>query len=433
MDILILFILILVNGIFSMSEIALVSAKKARLEQMANKGDEAARIALKLAKNPGRFFSAVQIGITLTGILLGLVSGGRITVFFAHILDKSPLLKPYSQDLAIVIVVLILTYFTLVLGELVPKRIGLGRPERIAKAVSPLMNFISIITFPFIWLLTISSNAIVKLFHIQVTSNNTVTEEDIKALIDEGTSSGMIEETEQEIIERVFHLGDRNITSLMTHRTDMIWIEVNDSREEIRRMIASELHSIYPVCEQQIDHLLGVIYIKDLYQAAEQTPIRDLLKKPVFVPEGNSAYQLMELFKQTKVHFAFIVDEYGSLQGMITVNDIMEAILGDMPEPDEKDYEIIKGPDDSWLVDAQIPFYDFLTYFEKEDWLGEISQDFDTLAGFILHYLEHIPQIGEKLDWRGFSFLITSMDGHRIDQISVKLSKPSLPSPTNPV
>ena len=422
MEVLILFILIIINGIFSMSEIALVSARKIRLEQLVNKGDETARKALKLANNPDRFLSTVQIGITITGILLGILSGDNVRKFFIQLLDRWAWLQPYSKHLSLIIVVLIITYFTLVLGELVPKRIGMANPETIARAMSPLMNLISVVTFPFIWLLTVSSNAIVSMFGLKTVADNSVTEEEIKAMIDEGTSSGNIEENEQEIIERVFHLGDRNITSLMTHRTDMVWIDMNESREGLKRKIASNPHSVYPVSEGQIDNLKGVIYIKDLYSADDSTPLSDLLKKPVFVPEGNSAYQLMEQFRQTKIHLAFIVDEYGSLQGMITIKDILEALLGDMPQPNDTGYGIVKGTDGSFLVDGQIRFYDFLTYFEKEDWLGEISQDFDTLAGFILYHLEHIPQKGEKLDWRGFSFQITAMDAHRIDKIQVRIT-----------
>lgn len=424
MEFVIILALILLNGIFAMSEIALVSARKVRLENQANKGDKQARAALRLSQNPDRFLSTVQIGITLIGILMGVYSGDKIKVYMLNLLNQVPFLRPYSDTLAVILVVLIITYFSLVLGELVPKRLGLARPEGVAKAMAGPMNFISKVTFPFIWLLSVSTNLIVRIFRIKIQTDSTITEEEIKALINEGTSSGAIEESEQEIIERVFHLGDRNITSLMTHRTDIVWIDVNDTRAEYREKIREELHSVYPVCDGQIDDLMGVIYIKDLYMAPEDMPVRQLMKKPLFLPENNSAYQVMEKFKQTKTHFGFIVDEYGSFQGMITLNDILEAIVGDMPETGEQDYEIIRREDGSYLVDAQVPFYDFLTHFDKEEWItDEEQQEFDTLAGFILHHLEHIPQAGEKVDWRGFSFEIIDMDGHRIDKILVTAEK----------
>lgn len=419
MEIVVIFVLILLNGVFAMSEIALISARKIRLENQSKKGDTQAKEALYLAHNPDRFFSTVQIGITLIGILMGIFSGDKIKTGVLHFIEKSEWLRPYSNTLAVIVVVILITYFSLVLGELVPKRIGLARPEKISKLMAGPMTLLSRITFPFIWLLTTSTSLIVKLLNIKV-SVNTITEEEIKAVINEGAVSGTIDESEHEIIERVLHLNDRNITSLMTHRTDVVWVDVNDPPDKYRETIREAVHSVYPVCEGQVDDILGVIYTRDLYLAREGSPVRGLMKKPLFIPENNSAYQVMEKFKLSKTNFGFIVDEYGSFQGMITMKDILEAIVGDMPEADEDDYEITPRKDGSYLVDAQIPFYDFLTYFEKEDWISdEEQQEFDTLAGFILHHLEHIPQAGEKVNWRGFLFEIMDMDGHRIDKILV--------------
>lgn len=420
MEFIIILILILLNGIFALSEIALVSARKVRLEHLAGRGDERAKAALKLSQNPDRFLSTVQIGITLIGILLGMYSGEKFKSHIAEFVGGWALIRPYAGSIAVVADVLFITYLSLVLGELIPKRMALARPERFAIAMAGPMNFVSKITFPFIWLLTVSTNFLVKLFDIKALPDNQVTEEEIKAMIDQGTTSGAIEETEQEIIERVFHLGDRNITSLMTHRSDIIWMDIAEDKPAYREKITAAPHSVYPVCEGAIDSLIGVIYIKDLYLAGDAADISRLLKKPVFIPENNSAYLVLEKFKETKMHCGFIVDEYGTLLGMITLNDILEAIVGDMPQPNEVDYEIVKRDDGSYLVDAQIPFYDFLDYFEKEEWIGDTEQqDFDTLAGFILHHLEHIPQTGEKLTWRGFGFEIVDMDGHRIDKILV--------------
>lgn len=423
MEIFILLGLILLNGVFSMSEIALVSAKKARLEAQAAKGNKKAADALKLANHPDTFLSTVQIGITLIGILTGIYSGEKLTDDFISFLNRFPFLASYSEGLATAIIVIIITYFTLVLGELVPKRIGLSRPEAISKMMAGPMRFLSIVTYPFIWLLSKSSFVILKLFNLK-SNENQVTEEEIKAIIIEGTEHGAIEEAEQEIIERVFHLGDRNITSLMTHRSDIVWFDVNDTEEMIRGKIMSEPHSIYPICESDIDNMKGVVSLKDIYVNDDVIPFKELMKPALFVPENNTAYQVMEKFRESKIHSCFIVDEYGSLQGMITLNDILEAIIGSIPQPDDTDdYEIILREDGSYLVDAQIPFYNFLSKFNKTEWMQEGEQEFDTLAGCILNVLERIPHTGDKLKWQGFDFEIVDMDGHRIDKVMVKPDK----------
>jgi putative hemolysin len=422
MEIIILLALILLNGVFSMSEIALVSARKARLEAQAHKGDKRAKAALELATHPDRFLSTVQIGITLIGILTGIYSGEKLTDDFVAFLNQFKILQPYSNGLATAIIVVLLTYFSLVLGELVPKRLGLSRPEAIAKTMAKPMSIVSIITSPFVWLLTKSSYVIVKLFKIK-SDNNQVTEEEIKAIISEGTEHGAIEEAEQEIIERVFHLGDRNITSLMTHRSDMIWFNLNDNEVSIREKIIKDAHSIYPICDGDIDNIKGVVSIKDLYVSDDLTLFKDLMQPALFVPENNTAYQVMEKFRESKIHSCFIVDEYGSILGMITMNDILEAIIGDMPQPDVDDYAIKEREDGSYLVDAQIPFYDFLSRFEKTEWMNKSEHEFDTLAGCILHELEHIPKTGEKAKWKGFKFEIIDMDGHRIDKVLVTASQ----------
>ncbi|SEW54841.1 hemolysin family protein [Chitinophaga arvensicola] len=420
MEVVIILILILLNGLFSMSETALISARKIRLENQANKGDEKAKAALKLANNPDTFLSTVQIGITLIGILTGIYSGQNIKTDVMAWLNTFPLIQPYSSIVATILIVVAITYFSMVLGELVPKRIGLAKPEAIAKFMAKPMQVLSWLTYPFIWLLTASSAAIIKLFNLRSDEAH-VTEEEIKAIINEGTNSGAIEETEQEIIERVFHLGDRNITSLMTYRNDITWLDVNEDPATYQQTIHDSLHSVYPVCDGQIDSIKGLVTIKDLYSVSgKSTPLTDIIRKPLFVPENNTAYQVLEKFKETHLHAAFIVDEYGTFLGMITLNDILEAIVGDMPETAESDdYEMILREDGTWLVDAQIPFYDFLEEFDKEDWMAEFEQDFDTLAGFILHHLEHIPQTGEKFMWRDFTFEIVDMDAHRIDKVLV--------------
>lgn len=424
MEVVIIIILVLISGLFAMAEIALVSARKNKLEHAANKGDEKAKAALQLANNPDTFFSTVQIGITAVGVFIGLYSGETLKTPLATWLSTIfPRLQPYSNFLAITLILLGATYISLVLGELAPKRIGLARPEGVAKSMARPMTLLSRLAYPLVAVATLSTNLVLRLFNFK-TDEAPVTEEDIKAMINEGAHSGTIEETEQEIIERVFYLGDRNITSLMTHRTDVDWLDITDEEADYKTKITESLHSVYPVCDGGIDNIKGVLTLKDLFSAEADSSLQTLMKKPLFVPEHNSAYEVLEKFKETQVHAAFIVDEYGTFLGMITLNDILEAIVGDMPQTgQEAEYTMFKREDGSYLVDAQIPFYDFLSEFDRADWMAEFEQEFDTLAGFILYRLEHIPQTGEKLEWRGFTFEIVDMDAHRIDKILVTVGE----------
>jgi len=423
MEIFILLGLILINGLFVMSEIALVSARKARLENMAAKGDELARRALELSNKPEVFLSAAQIAITLIAILTGVYSGERFSVYLVPFFKQFNFLSDYAEGISLTIVVIIVTFLSILFGELIPKRFGLLRAEKISKLVAgPILVFAKI-THPFVWLLNKISNGFFFIFNIKKSTDDAVTEEEIKTMISEGTEAGTIEEEEREIIERVFHLGDRNITSLMTHRSDIIWFDLEDNEEKIKEKIVGEPHSVYPICDGEIDNIKGIVSIKDLYVTDDMTKFKEVMKPAMFVPENNSPYQLLEKFKQTKQHSCFIVDEYGTMQGLITLNDILEAIVGDIPQPDVTDYEVKEREDGSFLVDAQIPFYDFLTRFDKEQWMNEGEHEFDTLAGFILHELERIPHTGDKFDWKGFKFEIIDMDGHRIDKVLVDISK----------
>jgi putative hemolysin len=416
--------LILINGLFSMAEIALVSARKARLEGQANKGDVRAKAALKLANHPESFLSTVQIGITLVGIITGIYSGDKIVHQIVPFFQKLPipLISKYAEGISTALVVILVTFLSLILGELVPKRLGLTAPEAIAKMVAAPMKLITTITWPFVWLLNKTTTLLVRLFNIRTTDNQ-VTEEEIKAIISEGTEHGAVETVEQEIIERVFHLGDRNITSLMTHRSDIIWFDLDDNENIIKEKILREPHSVYPICDRSIDNIKGIASIKDMYVSPDDTPFKDIMKPALFVPENNSPYQLLERFKESKIHTCFIVDEYGTLLGLITLNDILEAIVGDLPQQDIQDYEVVEREDGTYLVDAQIPFYDFLTRFDKAEWMNEGEQEFDTLAGFILHRMERIPKSGDQLEWSGFHIEIIDMDGHRIDKVLVKISE----------
>ncbi len=423
-DVFILFVLIIINGLFVLAELALVSARKARLEAMSERGNKKAKVALDLANHPDVFLPTAQIGITLIAILTGIYSGEKFGKDLEPFFQNITLLKPYASTISTTIIVIIVTFVTIILGELIPKRLGITKAERIACVVAKPMLVLSKITSPLVWLLNKTTNFIFKLFGIHSSQDNIVTEEEIKAIINEGTEAGTIDEAEQEIIERVFHLGDRNITSLMTHRSDIVWLNANSKLHDVITIIKNSPHSVYPLCNNQIDEIKGVIHVKDLFLATEHTELSTLSRQALFVPDNNTAYQVLEKFKETKIHSCFIVDEYGTMQGMITLNDILEAIVGDIPQTGQDDYEITERTDGTFLVDAQIPFYDFLEKFEKADWIKEIEQqEYDTLAGFILHELEHIPKAGETITWRGFIIEIMDMDNHRIDKVLVTITQ----------
>jgi putative hemolysin len=390
---------------------------------LANKGDEKAKKALKLIDKPDRFLSAAQIVITGIAILTGIFAEDKFSEELRPVLEQFDVVKPYAQPLSTTIVVILITFVSVIFGELIPKKLAMLQAEKIAMASAGTMDLISSLFHPFVWLLSESTKLIFKLLNIKKPSDAAVTEEEIKAMITEGSESGSIDEDEKEIIERVFHLGDRNITSLMTHRTDIVWLDQNDTIEVAKNKLNEIVYSTYPVCDGVVDEIKGLVYVKDLIKASPDTKLESLIRPTLFVPENNSAYQLLEKIKSSKIHTCFIVNEYGTLEGMITLNDILEAIVGDVPQIGQDEYEIFKREDGTYLVDALIQFYDFLVYFERADWMNEGEQEFDTLAGFVLHELEHIPVTGESFSWKDFHFEIIDLDGQRIDKILVKISE----------
>ena len=423
MEIVIIFLLILLNGVFSMSEIALISARKNRLETAAKKGNTSARTALDLANSPNKFLSTVQIGITLIGILTGLYSGDKVTEDVKLFLDGFASLQPYSQSIAVGIVVVVLTFFSLVLGELLPKRIGLNYPEAIAKAVAVPMKMVSIVAAPFIWLLTISTEFILNVFKIKPTADGKVTEEEIKAIIKEGTEGGEVQEIEQDIVERVFHIGDRKVNSLMTHRKSVVYLSLEDGLQETKEKVLDELHSVYPVCEDNLDNIVGVVLLKDLFSNFEKgkLDLKVIAKEPVYFIEHTSAYKALEIFKKTKVHYAFITDEYGVLQGIITLNDILEALVGDAAEFYEEEFQLVAREDGTWLVDGHYSLHDFLTYFDMDDLINDY--EVTTVSGLIMTELSYIPKVGEKLIWNKMELEVIDMDGIKIDKVLVRSLK----------
>jgi putative hemolysin len=425
-EILIILLLAILNGIFSMSEIALISSRKSKLEAAARNGDRKAAHALELANSPNRFLSTVQIGITLIGTLNAVFGGQNLTIDIEAFLKQYPAIEPYAHGLAVGAVVLFVTIANLILGELVPKRIGMSNPEGIAKFMAVPMDWLSRVASPFIWFLSESSELIIKALRIKQ-HNQAVTEEEIKTLIQEGTTGGVIDEIEQEIVENVFHLGDRKITSLMTNRQEVVWLDIEDGVEDNKAKILTHKHSVYPVCNDGIDNIVGLVYVKDLLGDNLDTALTHLAtiaREPLYIPENNKAYQALEKFKESRVHFALIVDEYGAMLGIATLNDIMDALVGDLSETDEFNYDIVEREDGSFLIDAQLPWDDFLNHFEivpqnKKDLVG-----FNTLGGFALHILKDIPDAGEHFTWQDYRFEIMDMDKSRIDKMLMSMIEP---------
>ena len=406
-----------------MSEIALISARKNRLESAAKKGSKKAQIALDLANAPNKFLSTVQIGITLIGILTGIYSGDKITKDVETFVVGFEMLKPFAHSIAVGIVVVILTFFSLVLGELLPKRIGLNHPESIAKAVALPMKIVSIITAQFIWLLTTSTDFLLDILQIKPTADGKVTEEEIKAIIKEGTEGGEVQEIEQDIVERVFHIGDRKINSLMTHRKSVVLLPLDSDKEQVKEFMLKELHSIYPVYGENYDDISGVVNLKSIFANIDKADfnLSDIMTEAPFMMEQTTAYKALERFKKTGIHYAFVSDEYGVFQGIITLNDILEALVGDASDFNKEEFQLIEREDGSWLVDGHYSLHDFLTYFD----LDELINDYEvtTVSGLIMTELSHIPKQGEKLIWQKFELEVIDMDGVKIDKVMVKALK----------
>lgn len=420
MEILVILFLILLNGIFSMSEIALISSRKNRLETAAKKGNKNAKAALDLANSPNTFLSTVQIGITLIGILTGIFSGDKITTDVKNLVSSFEILKPYADSIAVGIVVVILTFFSLVLGELLPKRIGLNHPEGIAKIVAIPMKFMSIVTKPFIWLLTISTEFLLKVLQIKPSADGKITEEEIKAIIKEGTEIGEVQEIEQDIVERVFHIGDRRINSLMTHRNAVVYLSYSDSKEVIKNKVLESLHSYYPVCEKNLDEVVGIVTLKELFLNFEKEnfDLKSISSEPIYFIEYTLAYKALEHFKTSKIHYALVTDEHGVFQGMITLNDILEALVGDASDFYQEEFKLVEREDGTWLVDGHYSLHDFLTHFEMDEFLSDY--EVTTVSGLIITELGVIPKQGQKLLWNELMFEVIDMDGVKIDKILVK-------------
>ena len=423
MEFVIIIGLIILNGLLSMTEIALVSSRKARLEALAKKGKKSAKKALELSKEPDRFLSTIQIGITLIGILTGLFSGEAFAGDLAEILSDVSFIQPYSYAVSKLLIVVVVTYLTLVLGELVPKRIGMSFAEQVAMLFSKPMNILSKIAAPFVWILSKSTKVVIYMIGLGNEGNtNKVTEEEIKAVVNEGFRGGEVQEVEQDIVERVFHLGDRTVGSIMTHRSDLVYIDISDNVNVIREKVKTQLYNTYPVISEKIDNIQGVIFLKELfgYIDSPDFSISKILRPAHFIQENMSVYKALEQFRQQHLKYGVVTDEFGGIQGIVTLKDIVDALIGELPDVGEEP-EIIKRQDDSVLVDGQCSFYSFLEYFDLEDLYEE--NDYNTLSGLILDVLERVPKTGDRFSWMSFDLEIVDMDGARIDKVLVKKRK----------
>lgn len=418
MEFIIIIILILLNGIFAMSEIALISARKSNLTNDARKGSRSARTALKLANDPDKFLSTVQIGITLIGIVTGIYSGDTLADDLGFLLVQWGFPPTYAHMASQSLIVISVTYLSILFGELVPKRIGMSASARVAKLLSRPMYALSIIASPFVWLLSQSTSIIFSLLHIN-TSAEKVTEEEIKSMIDEGTESGEVQEVEQEIVDRVFSLGDRNLSTIMTHRNDIVSIDIDMTNQQIFRIVCEHLYQVYPVTRNNtLDDIVGTVYLKDLFGKLQHRSfeLRNVIRPAQYFHENMDVYKALELIRKSHIKYGLICDEFGSLQGIITMKDILEALVGSLPDESE-DPDIMPRKDGSWLIDGQCSFYDFLKHFDDEDLYGEHT--YNTLGGLILQQLGHIPHAGENLQWNGYELEIADMDGARIDKVLV--------------
>ncbi len=432
-EVFIIFFLIILNGLFSMAEIAIVSSRKSRLENDAQKGDKNAKVALALANDPNKFLSTVQAGITTIGSITSVFGGASLAkrletwlYQFDSQMFGVQIFKLYSNSIALGVIVVAITFFSLILGELVPKRIGMQFPESIGRFMAIPMNLISKIFQPVVWTLSSTTDLILKIFRIKPSDEPSVTEEEIKSLVAQGTNMGIFEEVEQEIVDRVFMLSDRRVGSIMTSKLDIEWVDLNDDFENIKQTVMQAPYSHFPVCSDSLDNVIGIISTKQFLQTLIQTNTVDLQaisEKPLFIPESMKAFRVLEQFQKSKIRIAMVVDEFGTVQGLVTLKDLFEAMVGELEQSTEEETSIIEREDGTFLIDGLISFDEFLQYFEITD--VEIDPEerasFHTLGGLIFTIADEIPKTGEKFHWNNMDFEILDMDGNRIDKLLVTL------------
>jgi len=421
--ILIIFLLIILNGLFSMSEMAIVSARKNRLEQLAEDGNKGAKTAFDLANNPNRFLSTTQIGITLIGILSGAFGGAAITGKIAAALSYYAWLAPYSQAVGVTVVVVVIAFFSLVLGELVPKRLALNNPVRIAAVMAPAMQFFSVVATPVVSLLSASTNGMLRLLGIQASTQTEVTEEDLKSMLSEGTEGGVFEEEEQDMVERIFRLNDRGVTALMTPRTDVVFLDIAASEDAVRQVISAHPFSRFPVIQGSSDNVIGVVRTRELLLQCIEGPcldIRKVLQETHFMPETTSALEALGKFKSTGSEIAIVIDEYGSVLGLVSLDDILKSIVGDVALSEgTREMDAIQREDGSWLF-AGLILIDELKEKLAIDKLPDEEEDrYETLSGLVMSRLGRVPTSGDYFEWDGYRFEAVDMDGRRVDKVLV--------------
>jgi putative hemolysin len=423
LEIILLVFLILLNGLFAMSEFAVVSARKSRLQPLADHGNERAQTALDLAEHPDQFLATIQIGITLVGTLVGAIGGATLAHHLAPLLAAIPLLAPYAEAISFAVIVLLLTFLTLVLGELVPKQLALHSAERLAIALAGPIRMLSNLTSPLVRFLAGSSNLIVRMLGIRPSAEPPVTEDEIKVLIEQGTQAGVFEAAEQEMVEGVFRLGGQRVEGLMTPRPDIDWIDLVKSPEVIHDQILGSHRTRFPVAQGELDNVLGILHTKDLLAhgfSCDPPDLRKLLRPPVFIPESAEALQALEQFKGTGEHFALVTDEYGSIAGVISSTDILEAIVGDLPakgEPAEP--EAVRREDGTWLMGGALSIEEMTDKLELDNLPEDEEGSFQTVGGFVMIRLGEVPHAGDHFEWGGFRFEVMDMDGRRVDKVLV--------------
>jgi putative hemolysin len=427
MEILIISLLLLINGLFAMYEIALVSSRRSRLQENAKFGSKGAKTALLLLKKPEEILSAIQVGITLVGIVSGAFGGIALSEDMVPVFSKIPWLAPYADILAVTFVVGIITYFSLIIGELVPKTIALNNPEKIAIALSPAMKIIGSVLYPVVWFLSVSTKLVLVLFRIKKTSDTPVSEEELRMLLKQGSEHGVIEKEESDIINEVIRFGDKRAGSIMTPRVDVEWINSTDKDEKILSKLMRSSHSRMPVCTNTVDEVLGVVAIKDVfaYHIKHQfIDINKIMTEPLFFPEQMSAISVLELFRKTKNHFGIVINEYGSMEGIVTLHDVTENIMGDLPESTDEDQPaVFRREDGSWLIDGSMMIEDVQDLLDLHSLFDddEVKANINTLGGLTMFKLNRIPKIGDTFIVQGYTFEIVDMDGNRVDKLMVIL------------
>jgi putative hemolysin len=429
-EIIIIFLLILANGVFAMTEIALVSVRKSRLESRAEDGDVNARTALDLLKSPNKFLSTVQIGISLVGVFAGALGGAGLADQVARWLDMVPVLAPYSHAIALVVVVLIITYFSLVIGELIPKRLALHSAERISLATARPMRFLAKAASPIVSLLAVSTELGLKLLGVKGAQESPVSDEEIMLLVEQGRQTGVIQDLEQDMVESIFRLGDRRADAIMTPRVDLTWLDIREPLDSTIAKALGHSHSLFPVGDGSLDEVIGIVRAKELLGRklnGETVDLAKIVLPPLFVPESMPALKVLELLKTPGNRAALVIDEYGGLQGMVTLSDVLQAIIGDIPIPGESfEPQVVEREDGSYLLDGQLQIDVLKAILDLDDLPEEEHAGFQTLGGFMMNQMGEIPTAGQSFEWDGFKFEVMDMDGRRVDKVLVqRLETPS--------